>query len=106
MTFSEAKHIHIMGIGGIGVSAIGRLGLHLGKTVTGCDVELTAITKDLVAKGARIAQGHGIGHVIASDQRERGNLEIATSQSPRNDGVIDLLFYSPAVPENNPERVR
>ncbi|MDO8435456.1 MAG: Mur ligase domain-containing protein, partial [bacterium] len=84
MTFSEATHIHIMGIGGIGVSAIGRLGLHLGKTVSGCDVEMTAITKDLAAKGAKVVEGHNPGHVEG----------------------VNLLVYSPAVPENNFERMK
>lgn len=108
MTFFEAENIHIMGIGGIGVSAIARLALHLGKNVSGCDVEMTAITKDLETKGVKIAEGHDAEHI-------RKNVIIESSYYPgsyqslrsfQDDKRTDLLIYSSAVPETNPERVK
>lgn len=58
MTFKEAKHIHCIGIGGIGLSALARLAKHQGKTVTGSDVHPSKITKDLEIEGFEYWSGH------------------------------------------------
>jgi len=78
------KHIHFVGIGGIGVSALARLFLHRGVAVTGSDTEHSQILENLGQEGIRVFVGH----------------------DPKNiTDDTDLLVYSPAVPENNPERV-
>jgi len=48
---NDIKSIYFIGIGGIGMSAIARYFLSVGKTVSGYDRTETAITKQLVAEG-------------------------------------------------------
>ncbi len=81
--FLENIHkAHFIGIGGIGVSAVARLFLERGVTVSGSDRDSSLITVKLAEKGATIFIGHDAMHV------------------PEN---CDLVVYSPAVQDNNPE---
>ncbi len=81
--FKQYKHVHFVGIGGIGMSALAKWFLYEGVNVTGSDVHESEITKDLQRRGAKIFFGHAHDHV-ATD--------------------VDLLIYSPAVPDSNHER--
>ncbi|MGE5141554.1 MAG: UDP-N-acetylmuramate--L-alanine ligase [Rudaea sp.] len=54
----DAKHVHMVGIGGIGLSAIARILLARGVTVSGSDQSSTPITEALAAQGARIYPSH------------------------------------------------
>ncbi|MGC9049150.1 MAG: UDP-N-acetylmuramate--L-alanine ligase [Patescibacteria group bacterium] len=83
MSLVGIRKIHFIGIGGIGVSAIAKMMFLLGRKVSGSDLVRSEITDDLEKKGATIFLGH-----------KKENLENDT----------DLVIYSPAVPENNPER--
>jgi len=80
----SARKIHIIGIGGIGVSALAKLLARRGITITGSDLIESSVTKDLEFDGQRIFIGH-------------------TAENVPSD--CDLIIYSPAVPENNSERV-
>lgn len=80
----NAQHIHCIGIGGIGVSAIARLFKEQGKNVTGSDVATSDVTRSL--------KKIGIIMTIGSHK--------ATS-IPKN---TEVVIYSPAVSENNTER--
>lgn len=51
-------HLHLIGAGGIGVSAIGRYYQNLGWTVSGSDSSESEITRDLVREGFDIRIGH------------------------------------------------
>lgn len=51
---SQTKHIHFIGIGGIGMSALARFFLHEGKGVSGSDRAPSAITDALAKEGATI----------------------------------------------------
>lgn len=73
----------MIGIGGIGVSALAKLFLYWGATVSGSDVQKSEITEELRDKGIEISIGH----------RERNIPKEAR-----------LVIYSGAVPKNNPER--
>jgi len=75
--------IHFIGIGGIGVSALARYYLAKGHKVSGSDLVSSEITKALEKLGAKIFIG----------KHRAENL-------PRD---VDLVIYSPAVTENNPE---
>lgn len=55
--FNAYNHIHFVGIGGIGVSALARLALEAGKQVSGTDLVATEVTKDLEHHGARLFIG-------------------------------------------------
>ncbi len=51
-------HYHFVAIGGIGMSALARIALERGATVTGSDIVESAITKGLKKAGASIFIGH------------------------------------------------
>jgi len=59
--------VHLMPIGGAGVSALARLLLARGHEVSGCDLVESATTRQLAAEGARIAVGHAAAHVAGHD---------------------------------------
>lgn len=83
--FEAYKHAHFVGIGGIGMSALAKWFVHEGVTVTGSDMSASEITQSLVDRGIQVHIGHN------------------AAQVPEQ---ADVLIYSPAVPETNPERVR
>ncbi len=62
----KIKHAHFIGIGGIGISAIARMMLLEGKTVTGQDMQDSNITAELRKAGAVITVGQSI-EAIPSD---------------------------------------
>ena len=76
-------HIHLIGIGGTGLSAIARVLLEMGYTVSGSDRAESVFTRDLQAAGATIFIGHQAGNV-------RG---------------ADLIVRSSAILDDNPEVV-
>jgi UDP-N-acetylmuramate--alanine ligase len=65
--FGKIKHIHLVGIGGTGMSGIAELLLNLGYRVSGSDVALTDVTERLVRLGGHITRGHGAANVEAAD---------------------------------------
>lgn len=71
----------MLGIGGIGMSALARFLHRRGKTVTGYDRTATPLTAELEAEGIRIRYAPHTGML---------------------DGA-DLLVYTPAVPRSHPE---
>ena len=73
--------IHMVGIGGAGMSAIAQILLAEGATVYGSDVDASATTERLQQWGARVAIGH----------------------RPENLGDADLVVVSRAIAEDNPE---
>jgi UDP-N-acetylmuramate--alanine ligase len=80
---SLPKRIHLIGIGGTGLSAIARVLLEKGHTVSGSDRQLSELAGSLQAAGARVYSEHAAEHV-----RE-----------------CDLVIRSSAIPDNNPEVV-
>ena len=56
--FKRIKHVHFVGIGGIGMSGIAEVLLNLGYRVTGSDVRSTPITDRLEQCGATIHKTH------------------------------------------------
>jgi UDP-N-acetylmuramate--alanine ligase len=75
------RRIHIVGIGGAGMSAIALVLSAMGHTVSGSDLKESVVAERLRSHGIAVAVGH----------REE------------NLGAIDAVTYSPAVPESNPE---
>ncbi len=55
--------IHLMGIGGAGMSGLALLLAARGATVSGCDREMGETTRDLERRGMTIYQGHSRDHV-------------------------------------------
>lgn len=85
MNLAKLKKIHFIGIGGIGVSAIAKMMLELGKDVSGSDIYKSGITDKLNSLGAVVNIGH-----------QESNL----------DDDVELVIYSIAVPENNLELLK
>jgi UDP-N-acetylmuramate--alanine ligase len=83
MYFDKTKKIHFIGIGGIGTSAIAKYFLNLGKDITGSDLYNSDLVKKLRRQGITIFNSHESSNVGKN---------------------VDLIIYSPAVPEDNPER--
>ncbi len=82
MSFS-VKHVHLIGIGGINMSAIAKLLRHQGIGVSGSDASTSEMTDELIRLGIEVK----IGHAGANVPHE-----------------TDLILYSSAVPESNVER--
>lgn len=81
------QHIHFVGVGGFGMSAIARVLLQLGYTVSGSDLRANALTRALSAGGATIYEGHAAAHVAGADlvvttsAATADNPEIAAAQA-------------------------
>ena len=61
------KHIHFVGIGGIGMSGIAEVLLDLGFKVSGSDLSESNRLDDLRQSGAEIFIGHHDHHVEGAD---------------------------------------
>lgn len=81
---NKVRHVHFVGIGGIGMSGIAEILLEENFIVTGSDLRSTNITENLVAKGAKISIGHSEDQVIG----------------------VDLVVYTAAASDSNPEIVK
>ncbi|WP_298866788.1 UDP-N-acetylmuramate--L-alanine ligase [uncultured Gimesia sp.] len=57
-TFGKIRHVHMVGIGGIGMSSIAEVLLMRGYKVTGSDLSSSEVTKHLEDQGAEIFVGH------------------------------------------------
>jgi len=66
-TLNTAEHVHFIGIGGYGMSAIARVLLEMGYHVSGSDVMAQELTDKLVAKGAQVYIGHEAAHVVGAN---------------------------------------
>lgn len=78
------NRIHCIGIGGIGLSGIAEILLYRGYKVSGSDMNPSDITKKLAQIGATIYIGHNAANVENAD----------------------LIIYSAAISEENPEIIR
>ena len=75
------KHIHFIGIGGSGLSAIARLMIESGYAVSGSDRLLSPLVLELEALGAVVYSGHRAENIAGAD----------------------VIVRSSAVPDDNPE---
>ena len=76
------RQIHMVGIGGIGMSSIAEVLLNRGYDVTGSDLEASDVTARLEEQGATVYEGHAAEQV----------------------GEADVVVYSSAIdPDDNPE---
>jgi UDP-N-acetylmuramate--alanine ligase len=75
------RHYHLMGIGGISVSALAEILLWQGHRVSGCDRQLSERTARLTQKGINVFEGHHPGHLED----------------------VDVLVASTAIGEDEPE---
>ena len=60
------KHIHFVGIGGAGMSAIAEILHNLGYRVSGSDQHDSSVTRRLAALGVTVHIGHAAGHIAGA----------------------------------------
>ncbi|MEP6970443.1 MAG: Mur ligase domain-containing protein, partial [Betaproteobacteria bacterium] len=61
------KHIHFIGIGGSGMSAIAEVLLGLGYTISGSDIAASTTLQRLDSLGIRVFVGHDAAHIEGAD---------------------------------------
>lgn len=61
------KHVHFVGIGGVGMAGIAEVLLRQGYTVSGSDLSDNALTQWLRVMGATIYRGHDASHIQNAD---------------------------------------
>jgi UDP-N-acetylmuramate--alanine ligase len=74
-------HVHLIGIGGSGLSAIARLLIERGDFVSGSDLEFSSFAQEIEEFGAEVSIGHRAENVLGAD----------------------LVIRSSAIPEDNVE---
>ncbi len=79
------NHVHFIGIGGIGMSAIAEVLVELGYQVSGSDAKDSEVTRRLSAKGAEIQIGQRVENITQD---------------------IDIVVHSTAIKADNPEIVQ
>ncbi len=83
VVFRNFQRIHLVGIGGIGMSGIAEVLLTLGYNVSGSDLKTSPITERLQNLGARVSEGHsaenveGAQVVVVSSAVKPDNPEVA-----------------------------
>jgi UDP-N-acetylmuramate--alanine ligase len=82
--YGRIRRIHLVGIGGSGMSGIAEVLLNLGYEVSGSDVKESDVVSRLRDLGARVAAAHDATHVEG----------------------VDVVVASTAIAESNPEIVR
>lgn len=65
--FGRVKSVHMVGIGGIGMSSIAEVLLARGYRVSGSDLKRSSVTDRLETLGATICEGHAAEHVTDAD---------------------------------------
>lgn len=80
----DNKNIHFIGIGGVGVNALAKYSIDAGATVSGSDIKLSDVCKNLMENGAYLYEG----------------------VNPDAVSGADIVVYSSAIKEDNPELAR
>src|SRR5450759_2851048 len=101
--FFRPQHLHFVGIGGIGMSAIAEVLLKLGYNISGSDLKLTPITSRLAGLGATVHEGHeaaNVGNaraVVVSSAVDETNPEVRQARRmqipviPRGELLAELM---------------
>ncbi len=101
--FFKPQPVHFVGIGGIGMSGLAEVLLELGYHVSGSDLKLSATTRRLADRGAKIFEGHAaenIDHVkaiVVSSAVRPDNPEVAEARRigipviPRGELLAELM---------------
>jgi len=97
------RHVHLVGVGGAGLSAIARLLHQQGVRVTGSDQNESVVTRSLAAEGVTVHLGHRAAHVAGADTvvvstavREDNPEVVAAREAgvrlwPRSAGLASLM---------------
>ena len=83
----KARHVHFVGVGGMGMSAIATVLLQTGLTVSGSDTAPSDVTRGLQHEGATVFEGHSASNisgcevVVVSSAVSPDNVEVAAARS-------------------------
>jgi UDP-N-acetylmuramate--alanine ligase len=86
--FTTSQHVHFIGIGGIGMSGIAEILLHMGMKVSGSDLRRGPVTDRLASLGAIIYEGHDASHVGESTV-----VVTSSAVSPLNPEVLEAQTH-------------
>jgi len=102
--FKPSRHIHFVGIGGVGMSGIAQILLKLGHRISGSDMAESEGTRRLTALGAKITIGHrddavepGTDAVVISSAVKFSNPEVRRARElkipviPRAEMLAELM---------------
>src|ERR1051325_10074686 len=101
--YKRYRHIHFVGIGGIGMSGIAEILLNLGYTISGSDQKRSETIERLERLGAKVFVGHapanveGAHVVVYSSAVARDNPEVAAARQrqipviPRAEMLAELM---------------
>jgi UDP-N-acetylmuramate--alanine ligase len=78
----RSKHIHCIGIGGSGLSALAQILYKMGAIITGSDIQESKTRQNMIKSGIPVKIGHTAANI------------------PKN---CSLVIYSPAIKQSNPE---
>lgn len=67
LNISQYKHIHCIGIGGIGLSAVAEIFASRGYTVSGSDMKMSEMTEHLQSRGITVYEGHSAENIKCAD---------------------------------------
>ena len=81
MTFTTGVRVHVVGVGGAGMSALAAYLQGVGCEVSGCDAANNAVLEQLRDRGVEVTTGHDASHVVSAD----------------------VVLWSPAVSTEHPE---
>ena len=103
---SRVRHIHFIGIGGVGMGGIAEVLLNLGYQVTGSDLAENSLIRHLRALGATIMIGHDPGYlegadvVVVTTAVKEDNIELQAAREqripvvPRAEMLAELMRFS------------
>ena len=103
LTFRNFQRVHLIGIGGSGMSGIAEVLLASGYAVSGSDLKATSVTERLNALGATIYEGHraenvrGAQVVVVSSAVAANNVEVVEAHKqkipviPRAEMLAELM---------------
>lgn len=94
VALDEVRHVHVVGVGGAGMSAIASVLADAGHVVTGSDLKASTAFERLRARGLGVAVGHRAEHVLEP---------ASTGAELPADRLPDLVARSSAVGDGNVE---
>lgn len=82
---SKIRHVHFIGIGGIGMSSLASILLERGFSISGSDLKPNRLTEGIKQKGGNVFLGHRPSNLLEE---------------------TELVVYSSSIDEKNPEIIR
>ncbi|NIO49409.1 MAG: UDP-N-acetylmuramate--L-alanine ligase [Candidatus Aminicenantes bacterium] len=101
--YKKLNNIHMVGIGGTGMSGIAEVLLNLGYNISGTDIEQSEVTQRLARLGAKVSISHkaekveGADVVVISSAIKKGNIEVEEARRrkipviPRAEMLAELM---------------